>query len=371
MKKFLISLLALALVGSVVSFAETDPRADKWIENIKDGKTGKADGKDGILRNPRISGTLRVNQIQEYTAANGMALENVTLKDGSVNTTNVTAAGWIDAVAVTSEVAVVEGDLTVSIPTDGGNAGAQNTIQGLMKVKMVALGTMTDGSTETVSLMDDTPAADWSAIGGTADPTDTEDATYYRVGSKSLKLVWLDAAVDGDGVSDTIASDDWEANESIGFWFMATGTVASGDFEFVLTDDGGDRTFNIPAYTTPNVWKWIEIDISSLNAGTGDAITAIKILISAQGAAAVSDIDMYIDAIWCWDVDEEEALGVNLVQDGVMSVMTVATAAGSANTMSLEVENTDYFIHYESGNDFIVTSADHSANSGIALVVYQ
>jgi hypothetical protein len=51
--------------------------------------------------------------------------------------------------------------------------------------------------------------------------------------------------------------------------------------------------------------------------------------------------------------------------------MTVATAAGSANTMSSLTEYTDYFVHYQSGNDAIVTISDQSANSGLGLIAYQ
>ena len=67
---------------------------------------------------------------------------------------------------------------------------------------------------------------------------------------------------------------------------------------------------------------------------------------------------------------DEEALGVAVLQDGVLSVVSVATAAGSANTTSDLAEGTAYFTHYETGNDFIVWVTDQSAASAFALIAY-
>mgnify|MGYP003458217971 CR=1 FL=1 len=39
--------------------------------------------------------------------------------------------------------------------------------------------------------------------------------------------------------------------------------------------------------------------------------------------------------------------------------------------MAALVEGTDYFVHYESGNDSIVTISDQSTKSGFGLVVHK
>ena len=292
----------------------------------------------------------------------GGTLDSPTLTTPNLTTpaiTGGTVAGTIDS------------DVTLGTATGNGQAAAVNQFIGVPRIKMVALSTMTNGTTHTQSAMDDTPAADWAAIGGTADPTDTEDATIYRVGTKSLKLVWLDAAVDGDGVTDTISPADFEDEESIGFWFYADATVASADFEVVFTDDGGARTYSIPAYATINTWQWMEIDIAALTGGTGDAVAGISILASAQGAAAVGDITMYLDGMWIWDAADEEALGVAIQTDGVCGVIVNDVTSAGATGATL-AENTDYFIHYEDGVDFIVTVTDQSNTDklGLALVAY-
>jgi hypothetical protein len=47
-----------------------------------------------------------------------------------------------------------------------------------------------------------------------------------------------------------------------------------------------------------------------------------------------------------------------------------ASAAGTANTPTALVEGTDYLVHYESGNDFLVWVTDQSAASTVALIAY-
>lgn len=238
------------------------------------------------------------------------------------------------------------------------------------EVDIVALGTMVNGTTETTCYLDDTPDGEWGAEGGTADPTDTADTTIYKVGTKSLKLAWTSAAVDGDGVKANLpAPDDLEANESIGFWFLTDTALAAADLELVITDDGGARTFNFPAVPTINTWTWIEINISSLAAGTGDVCSVAHILLSATGATNLKAFNCYVDYMYKWDADNEEAIG-HSVDNGDVIVWAIATAAGTANTQTVLTKNTDYFIHYESGSDFLVTVTDQSAKSAMCFVRY-
>ena len=128
----------------------------------------------------------------------------------------------------------------------------------------------------------------------------------------------------------------------------------------VLTDDGGARTFDIPAVTVANKWTWVEVDIA-----TGDlsAISDVAIKLSAGGAAAQGAFDLYVDIGYVWDSADEEALGVAIQQDGILGVINTETGAQL-------VELTDYLVHYESGSDFIVYITDQSSADIAVLAAY-
>lgn len=267
------------------------------------------------------------------------------------------------------------GDSTVFSDATGGNLGAKNTLTAALNISLVSFATMTNGSTETTSWMDDTPAADFSAVTVGVAPTDTEDTSYARVGSKSLKLAWPATSVAGDGVSASLTSDNLEANESVGMWIYTSEALSAGDLTLVLTDDGGARTFNIPAVATANVWTWVEVDVSSLTGGTGDAITAYAIKLSSAGATAHGAFTTYIDGVWKWDSDDELALGVDVLdQPGSIRgfiTITKADAGTTAHTLASLVDGTDYFVHRESGNDFLVQITDQSAKTGFTAVLHK
>lgn len=266
-------------------------------------------------------------------------------------------------------------DATLPSPTDGGNLGAANMLTGGVNIALVPFATMTNGSTETTSWMDDTPAAEFSAVTVGVAPTDTEDSTYARIGSKSLKLAWPATSVAGDGVTASLTSDNLEANESVGMWIYSTHALTAGDLTLVLTDDGGARTFNIPAVATVNKWTWVEVDVSSLAAGTGDAITAYAIKLSSAGATAHAAFDTYIDGVWKWDSADELALGVDVLDQpgAIRSILTQvkADAGTQAHDMAALTEGTDFFVHRESGNDFLVQITNQSTKSGFGLVLHK
>jgi hypothetical protein len=270
---------------------------------------------------------------------------------------------------------LLRGDTVLTSDSTGGNLGAANTLTAGLNVSLVPFATMTNGSTETTSYMDDTPAAEFSAVTVGVAPTDTESSTFARIGSNSLKLAWPATSVAGDGVTATLTSDNLESNESIGLWLYVSEAIAAGDLTLVLTDNGGDRTFNIPAVTTAGVWTWVEVDISSLAAGTGDTITAWKILLSSAGATAHAAFDTYIDGVWKWDAADELALGVDVLdQPGtIRSILTQvkADAGTQAHDMAALVEGTDYFVHRESGNDFLVQITNQSTKSGFGLILHK
>jgi hypothetical protein len=300
------------------------------------------------------------------------AVGNSEMADNAVGSTEVTndslTADDLAANSVGASELDEAGDYTVKSLT------ATNQITGLARFKYAALGTMTNGSTETTSYMDDTPTGEWTEVDAGAEVTVSEDAAIYMKGAKSLHVQFTGAAVVGDGVSNTIAGDNLEANESIGFWIYSTVALIAGDLKLQLTDDGGARDFNIPAVPVAAQWTWVEVDISSLAAGTGDNVTAVKVLLNSDQPA----FDLYLDGMWKWDATDEEALGVAVLDypgngqasTGAVLVTGVVTAAGSPNTQTVLAEDTDYFIHRESGVDFIVTATDQSTVSGLATVFY-
>lgn len=268
-----------------------------------------------------------------------------------------------------SAAATFNNDVTMSDDSGGGDAGARNTLTAKFNIAVKSLGTMTNGSTETIALFDDTPAGECAEVGG---QTVTNDAVVYRVGSNSLKLVFeATPPVAGEGVDCTISADNFGANESIGFWFRTdTALTVSGDLYVELDDDGGtDVQFDLPTVATINQWTWIELDISTC--ATCDIVNGVKIFVDATGAGTLSGAIVWFDFMHKWDADDEEALGVDLVQDGVLGVITAPAAAGSANTTSDLVENTGFFVNYQSTNDVLVTLTDQSANYGIAFLAHK
>lgn len=288
----------------------------------------------------------------------------------TVDTSNFTVNGTSGAVATASTLSVsgattLANDATISTHTTG-NAGAKNELTGLVRVKMVALGTMTNGTTETTLYVDDDPDGEWTAIDESV--TVSADASIYRIGAKSLKLAFAVGAEDNDGATVDITNDDLEANESIGFWIYSDTVLDAGDVDVLIDDTDADTTFDVCAVATINAWQWCEVNVTDLAAGTGNVVDKVGFVL--KDAAGLGAFNIYIDGMWKWDADDEEALSTAIITDGVYSVMSIATGEAAANTPAVPVENTDYFVHYETGNDFIVTVTNQSANSGIALIAY-
>ena len=306
-----------------------------------------------------VTGAVLAADAVDITGAATVTGTLAALNDATVGTT-LSVAG---AVTLSS-------DVTVSEETTGGNAGARNEISGLPRVKLAALGAMTNGATETTLYIDDSPTGEWSAVTAGTSVVVSGDTAIYRGGTTSLEAAFTVDAVADEGVTSAITPDDLEANESIGFWVYSSVTLASGDLALALTDDGGARSFNVPAVTTANKWQWVEVDISTLDAGTGDVISAASVLLTSQGETALGAFDLYLDAMYKWDASDEIALGTAIIQDGVLSALGVKTAQDQANTMVALTEGTDYFVHYQTGNDAIVTITDQSTYSGLALVAY-
>lgn len=281
------------------------------------------------------------------------------------------ATGW----HILTGGGLLRGDTVLSSDSTGGNLGASSTLTASLNIKQVPFATMTDGtaSVKTKSLMDDTPAGEWSAIGGgTADPTPANSSTYARVGTNSMKLAFVAAAVAGDGAKFTaFAGENWEAQESVGMWVRSDVALTAGDVVLKTVDSTGDVSFNMPAVAA-NVWTWVEFDISGLTGGTGDAVTNIKLALSTAGAA-LGVFNLYIDGAYKWDATEELALGVDLLDQpgSVKSVLAVTKANTGTHDQTTLVEGTDFFVHSESGNDFLVTITNQAANAATAIVVHK
>jgi hypothetical protein len=264
------------------------------------------------------------------------------------------------ALGVGGATTISNADLTVSADSTGGDAGAINQLIGVPRIKLIGGGQGTNPASQTISLFDDTPDGEWAPVD--ADVVETADTTHYKYGSKSYKAAFAATAAAGDGIIDAAlgASAAWDDMESAGLLVYSSVTLAAGDLTLVLTDDGGARTFNIPAITTANKWTWVEVDIS-----TGDlsAVSDVAIKLSTAGATATGVFDFYVDIAYVWDSADEEALGVAIQQDGILGVIDTESGAQL-------VELTDYIVHYESGNDFIVYISDQSAADIAVLAAY-
>ncbi len=359
MKKHILLLSLLAVAGLAVAAT-----VDQMVRNITGSNTP-----------PSVNA---IQSMASYALSDQSNNVVVNAYNGTAKfQTGITASGAVanDLSGSTGAFTFPKADVQIPYPANGGNLGAANVLTGGINIGLIPFATMTNGSTETTVYTDDTPAGEWGAVGGTADPADTNDATIARVGTNSLKLAWLATAVAGDGVTATITSDNLEANESIGMWIYSTAALTAGDLTLVLTDDGGARTFNIPAVATLNKWTWVEVDISALTGGTGDAVTAVAIKLSSAGATAHGVFTTYIDTMVKWDAADELTLGVDLIDQpgAVKSILTQvkADAGTQAHDMAALTEWTDYFINYQSGSDVLVQITDQSTKSGFGLVLHK
>jgi hypothetical protein len=266
----------------------------------------------------------------------------------------------------------VTGDLTISPDATGGDNGTKSELSGLLRLKMVALGAGTNGtvSGKTLALIDDSPAGEFAAVD--ADTTCTTSTAHYRIGSASLKMAVLTTADAGDGCHDGVTAN-FTDDESMSFWVFSDSALTAGDLVVDLTDNGGHHTIDIPAVAA-NVWTYVDLttDLTAIANGDKDTITDISLELSAAGAAkaATGAFNVWFDGGWKWDATENAALGTAILPGGVLGVMAIPTAAGTANTPTMLTENTDYFVHYVSGSDFIVWITDQSANSAVAFVNY-
>ncbi len=88
----LMTVLMMVFAFAVSVKAETDFVALKVIEMIKDGSEGSYKGTTGLLRTPKVTGTMSVDTIAERTAGAGVTIDGVLIKDGGVTGTGITSS---------------------------------------------------------------------------------------------------------------------------------------------------------------------------------------------------------------------------------------------------------------------------------------
>lgn len=328
--------------------------------------TAQVTGNVTIGGNQTLTGTLDANSTGDIQGA--LNLQSTLTVGGTATVTGPVDANSTSNFqgAITAQSSITTAtDITATDDSTGGNAGARSQIQGLFKLAGKSMGAGHDGSAETVAFMDDTPSGEWTALEASAPSVTVSDTTgTYRVGSKGLMVVYGATAAVGDGITANLTDDDWTANESVGGWIYSSKALSSGDLSLGCYNGAAVISADVPAVATANKWTWVEISVA---AGNCDMDT-VKIV---AGTTAIQSATIIYDGWYKWDADDEETLSANLIQDGVLWVHCVATAAGSANTRSDLVEYTNYFTHYQSGNDAIVWIDDESGNSCQALLAYQ
>jgi len=267
-----------------------------------------------------------------------------------------------DGAVTGASTATFADDVTVSAVTDGGNLGAKHEVIGLPRIKMVGLGQGTNPASETVDCMDDSPTGEWTELDSGTNIVLSADTSYYRYDTNSLLLA-ATTVVENDGISVTLpAQDDLSGLESIGFWILTDEALTSGDLDITVDDsDGTDQVYNIGAVSA-NVWTWVEVDISGCDANC-DTTDYFLIEFTAQGAGNLTDPNIYFDELFYWDSADEDALGTAILRDGVLSIVDAESGA----TL---VEYTDFIVHEESGNDFVVWITDQSAADVVVLLAY-
>jgi cytoskeletal protein CcmA (bactofilin family) len=346
-------------------------------------------GDDGDVRGDLLANTVTVTETvsaEQLTSTDDLSVAGDGDVDGTLTANAVMVTGTVsaeqltstddatvtDALAVggdlTAGTATVAGDVTISAESSGGNAEAKNELVGLPRIQFIALGTGTDGTTETVAYIDADPTGEWAEIDAGDRITVTADTTIYRHTTNSLKIEFT-TVYTGEGVDGTIVQDDLSGDDSLGFWIYATEALAGADFALTLDDtDGTDQSYNLPAVSAA-VWTWVELDISGCDANC-NTVDGVQVLATAQGAGNLGAVDIYLDGMMKWAVGDEVSLGVDILQDGVLNIITMPTLAASDNEFGVLAENTDFFVAYRDGVDGLVWITDQSAVQALAFVAY-
>lgn len=233
-------------------------------------------------------------------------------------------------------------------------------------VYLQGTGALTNGTTNTkVTYIDDSPDGEWTGIDG--DVVTSTSSTYYKEGTKSLKVVVAEGASAGDTILNPLGGgdEDWQDRESIGVWVYTDTALSGGDFDFRIYDATANTDLDFPAISA-DIWTWCEIDISGVAAGNKDVITDIAFIYTVDKGA----MNIYFDFLAKWDVADETDLTQNILTDGILSVIANPVAAATAMAWVNQTEYTDFFINYASTDNLVVIT-DESLNCFIMQYAYQ
>lgn len=252
---------------------------------------------------------------------------------------------------------------------DGGDLGKLNKIYGVQAFENFSVGTMTNGTTETTSYIDASPAGEWTAIDSDV-VVGTATDHYIAPNTSSLKLAFSANASTYDGATNNITNDDWEANEGFQYCMLSSEALSAGDLALRVEDTSANTLLNLPAVPDKYIWLCSELPIGPVfTGGNGNVVDKLHVVLTAQGAAAHGAFSVWLTKMYKWDTDDEEALGVDaLCSPGAVKLNSVLAASGSANTVLKLTEGTDFFEVCRAGNDSIVTITDQSSYSGFGFV---
>ena len=263
------------------------------------------------------------------------------------------------------------GDLISVVEKTGGNEGAVHEVWGIPAIALVTTGAGTDANdaNETIDYMDATPAGEWTAVD--ADTVCATAAAYSKdADGTSLAIAFLATADVDDGCVAVVDSLDWSGAESASLYVWSDDTtLALGDLHFLVDDSAAapDDRIDIPANAEANYWYYDDLTTGITACADCDHVDNIGIVLSAAGAAkalAEGGFTIYIDAVYKWEVTEEDALNVAILRDGLVNLVDSVTNAQL-------VEFTDYFVHYEAGNDFVVWISDMDSITGYGIAALQ
>ncbi len=157
-------------------------------------------------------------------------------------------------------------------------------------------------------LVDDGETAWVTAVG--ANWTCTADATVYKVGAKSAKMV-IAAAASAD---DLLATSDWTGKDlstydGLYWWAYSTVATAAGDFQIAIDETaacaGPEEYLNFPSLEV-NTWKQCFARFAAATT-TRDLIISIGLHMVTDKTATiyVDDVEALaiIDGIKAWNID--------------------------------------------------------------------
>lgn len=289
-----------------------------------------------------LSTTTRAVSLGNGTGTFAVASTGLDISTGGAisNATTIGMGGALSGattIAASGTISTTNGSVSIA-DLDGFNGDSGSQFSGITSVALdFVVGA--SGRTEAQTVRDDgETGTNWDeavCAGGANTCMATPgvaDAAVWKFGANSARLDLLDMAATDTIAQTAFGAEDWEALEDVGFWWRSNATSAATDFDLHLTDDGGTRSFDLPAITVANQWQFAKVDISALAAGTGDAITRISI--ECDHATNCDNRIIYIDNFYVWDSADETALTFNILDQpgAVGSAWAFVTLDSGAQT---------------------------------------